>query len=246
MLFVCVAAGNAAATTTYPDYFGPSVTFTGIQESDSLGDPEPLFGAPTGSGDRLLFFPTTFSASAAGDGGHDETGSQLQFTASGNGPTDTIESIKLTEYGDADLSGIGSATTGTYVSMAGFVTVTETLSGPIPDVVISFGESGSGADFTVVFTPSNLLSLPDDSDLTLWSGTVEIDVSAFVPNATSVDVAFDNDLYASSEAGTTAFIQKKVVDAPAIIIEVVPEPSTFLLLSGGLVIMLSGRRARRR
>jgi hypothetical protein len=215
-----VSGRYASATTGHPDYFGPTVDITGIQETSSFGDPEPLFGAPTGSGDRLLFFPTTFSASAAGVGGFDATGAQLQFTISVDGPTETIQSIKLTDYGDADLSGVGTAATGTFVGMSGFVTVTETLSGPIAPVVISF--ASSGADFAPVFTPSDLLGLPGDSGVTLWSGTVEIDVSAFVPNATVVDVAFDNDLFASSEAGTTALIQKKVVDAPAIIIEVVP------------------------
>ena len=55
-----------------------------------------------------------------------------------------------------------------------------------------------------------------------------------------------NDLYAFSEAGTSAQIQKKVVNGPAVMIEVVPEPGTALLVGGGLLIMsLRGRRTGR-
>ena len=103
-------AQAAAATTTYPDHVGGNVSFTGIQETSTFGDPEPLFGAPTGAGNSLHFFPASFSASSAG-GGFDQTGSQLQLNISANTALDTILFVNITEFGDALLTGVGTAAT---------------------------------------------------------------------------------------------------------------------------------------
>ncbi len=62
------------------------------------------------------------------------------------------------------------------------------------------------------FTPSDGFFLPGDLGVTLWSGAVSIDVASVVSNATKVTFSFDNDLIATSEGGTTAIIQKKVVE----------------------------------
>ena len=231
-----VWAGTAGALTFYTDVIGTDVSFTSIQEASSFGDPEPLFGQPLGSGNQLLFFPLTFSASAAG-GGFDQTGSQLQLMITANGPLDVIDTVKITEFGDATLSGVGTAATGTFASMSGFLQVTEVLGLPIAPVVIGF---------LGTFTPSDLLALPGDAGTTIWTGSTSIDVAAIVPNATKATLSFDNDLSAFTEVGTTATIQKKVVSGPAIIIEVIPEPATGGLLLGGLLALAAsrGRRAK--
>ena len=225
VLVATFAAQAAVGLSLYNPVVGTNVSFTGIQESSSFGDPEPLFGQPTGSGNQLLFFPPQFLATAAG-GTFDQTGSQLQLTVAGNGPTDTITTILIDEFGDALLLGSGTAATGTYASMSGFVTVLEDINGPITPVVIGF---------VGTFSPSAMLALPGDAGTTLWSGSVAVDVAAQVPNATKAFLSFDNDLTAFSEVGTSAKIQKKVVDGPAIVVTVIPEPTTGALLSLGLV-----------
>ena len=55
LAMLLLAAGMAGATVSHPDYFGPNYSFTSIQETSTFGDPEPLFGAPLGVGDSLLF-----------------------------------------------------------------------------------------------------------------------------------------------------------------------------------------------
>lgn len=234
---VGIAVAPAAwATTAYTDVIGTNVSFTGIQESSSYGDPEPLFDQPIGSGNQLLFFPPNFVAQSTG-GGVDATGSQLQLTMSGNSVVDTITQINITEYGDWNLSGFGgTAATGVQISMTGFLTVMEDTSGPITPVVIPI--SGT-------FAPKSLWDFPTDGPNSgLWSGGFSVDVTAYVANATVIELSLDNDMFAGSEGGTSAKIQKKVVDGPAVVIEVIPEPGTALLVGTGLAIM--GLRARRR
>ena len=174
------------------------VSFLDVTETSGFGDPVPLFGPPTISGNGLNFFPLTFSATVAG-GGVEQTGSQLQTTLAATGGG-VIATIAIDEFGDVDLSGVGTAATGTFVSMAGAVTVLETTSGPIAPIVVPFAGT---------FTPSDLLSLPGDLGVTLWSGSVQVDVGSVVPNATRATLSFDNDLVAASEIGTTALVQKK-------------------------------------
>lgn len=233
-------AGQVGATTVYGTYVGPNVTYSNMQETATstlpVPDAEPLFEAPIGLGNQLLFFPTNFRANAA-DGSYDTTGSQFQTLIMGTSPTDVLTQFNITEFGDAQIGGAGgTAATGTYAAMVGFLTVLETTSGPIAPVVIPF----VGA-----FAPSDVLDYVNNFGTSVWSATVSIDISAYVPNATKIQLSLDNDLAAYSEPGTTASIQKKVVNGPAVVISVVPEPGTGILVGGGLLIMsLRNRRSR--
>lgn len=242
LVALLVAAPAAAVTIDYGTFAGSTVTFSGPNNGLCLGGvcetpnsgATGLFGAPSVSGDQLLFFPSAFSASAAGAGGFGSAGSQLQVTITSDSPlVDFIDEITLTEFGDSLLLGAGTAATGTFAGMSGFVTVTEVLGVSIAPVIIGW---------TGTLTPSDTLSLPGDAGVTLWSGSAVIDIASVVANATQVTLSFDNNLYAYSEGGTSAFIQKKVLSGPAVLISV-PEPGTMALLCGGLLgLALHARR----
>lgn len=240
-------AGSASALTTYTDVNTGYWTFSGIQESSTYGDPEPLFAQPIAFGDDLGFLPPNFVALASGAGGFDATGSHLQLFIEGNNPGQFIETLNFTEFGDIVLTsfppGGGTSATGTFASLAGFVTVLEVNNAPVAPIVISFGPSGSGADVLVTFTPGATTGLPGDAGTTIWSAGFSMDIASVVANATRVQLSLDNDLFAGSEAGTSAKIQKKVVDGPSIVISV-PEPSALALLAlGCLALGLHTRRS---
>lgn len=261
VLVASLVSGSAAfATNTWTSYFGTSISFTNIQETSNLGDPELppagagtcCFGQPTGSGDSLLFFPTDFVAEASGVGGFDSTGAQLQVLLTATGPTATIDQIWIHEFGDATLVGpAGTGGTGAMASMAGFVTVLEINGIAVAPIVIGFNAGGlSDPGVTAAFTPvaigDGTYARPAFIGTTLWNGKATIDLQSVVPNVTKAQLSLDNDLYAYSElAGNSAKIQKKVVTGPSIIIGVIPEPSTALLLGAGLAALAVRARSRR-
>lgn len=239
---VLIAAPSAQALTNYGDLNGTSVDFLDINETSLTGDPEPLFGAPslTGGGNQITFFPTTFIASASGAGGFDQTGGLLNLTIMGASPTDTITSVIIQEFGDFLFAGVGFTTgTNVTVTLSGDLTILEDINGAIAPVVIGFTATGN-------FSPEadGSFEAPTyGSGGFSWDGGVNIDVASAVPDATKAELQLNNFLFAFSEAGTAATIQKKVTDA-AIVITVVPEPGTALLMFGGLIAL--GIRARGR
>jgi hypothetical protein len=231
LLVALLAPHAATGTTVHGNFFGTNYDYLGVQETSTFGDPEPLFGAPIIVGDSLFFSPTTFSASAAGAGGFDQTGAQLQSTIKSSGLA-IIDQILIDEFGEVDLSGVGTAATGAFISMSGVVTVVQTTGGPCV---------GCQIPFVGIFSPGDLYGLPGDLGQTLFQGSVFVDVGAVYPNATEVFLSFDNDMFVSSEAGTTAIMEKK----PTIIVTVIPEPGTFALLGAGVLGLALRARGRR-
>lgn len=237
-----LAAGSASATVMYGGWVGPNVTFSNVQETSAAG-PEPLWDAPTYVGNQMLFFPSAFVATTNG-GGTSFVSSQLQAQFSGTSALDVITAINITEFGDYTIGGFGgTGATGAYASTSGIVTVLADINGPIAPVEIPF---------VATYTPASnessglvLFDYPNDFGTGIWSASVMVDVASVVPNATVVQLSLDNALFAASEGGTSSLIQKKVVDGPAVAINVIPEPGTAILVGAGLLVLgLRGRRGR--
>jgi hypothetical protein len=248
-LLVIGTALPAFATTSYPSYFGPNISFTGIQETSSFGDPEPAccFGAPTGSLNQLIFLPPNFTATATGASGSDSTGAQLQLVMTATTPSTYIDLVLIDEFGDASLVGPSNAGTGVFAGMSGFLTVLEVNGAPVSPTVIGFNAgSGVNGSMSPAAVGSTGLDRINHPGTTLWSGHVAVNVAAIVPNATKVALSWDNDLFAYTQAGgNTAKIQKKVVDGPATTITVIPEPGTAALFGIGLLGLSLRARSRR-
>jgi len=223
LTLVCVGlslvfASAASATVNHGDFLGTGVDFLQVSETtNSAGDPEPLWFAPTlaGSGDQLLFFPPSYTSSCAA-GSSDVTSSLLTTTIEAH-PGGTIEIVSLTEAGDAVLTSFppfGDPSTNASAAIAGFVTVTEDTGGPIAPVVIPF---------VGTFLPTDTFSLPGDFGTSNWTGSILVDVAAVVPNATKAQLSLDNTLTTNCAPGqTSALIQKKVVSGPTVAIAVNP------------------------
>lgn len=253
-LIAVVALGfgqSAFATTVHPTYTGPQIDFTLIQETTqtpAFGPPdgEPLFGAPTGVGNSLQFFPTAFSA-VGGAGSFDDTHSLLQVEMESLNPTfDTIDIINITEFGDALISGPGgTAATAIFLRMSGTITITETTAGAINE---TFNWSGTFNVGTPAGAGAAFFDYTTNLGNTNWSGTASIDVGALLATkgifdgATKAVLTYNDQIQAFSEATTSATVNKKAATGPGVIIEVIPEPTTGLLLAGGLIAL--GIRAR--
>lgn len=253
----------AAMPVPYPDLVGPMFQFVGsptfvdptynptglMQETNDDGSNTALYGPPTLSGNSLLFTPANFLAQATGAAGYDTTGAQFQVVIESVLSTAVIDAVKISEIGDTTLGIVGTGATGTLASMGGVLTITHTTAGalPVPISICFPGPAGGpcAAASGVTYTPAQFFVLPTNLGTTSWSATTYIDVKSIVPNATRAILSLDNDLSAFSEAGTTAKIQKKVVNGPSVIIDVIPEPGTFALVCGGLLVMSVRARKNR-
>lgn len=231
LLASLLLASPAGATTFHTDVITPNFTFDNIDETSSFGDPEPLFGQPTGIGDSLHFSPPNFTALTSGAGGFDGTGALLHVEVMANAINTPLLSLDIQEKGDYTLLGPGTASTYVYMSMSGYVEVIATI-------------SGTNLLYTFPILDTLLVSMPIAPPPTqLWSMGVFIDIASVIPDVTKVKIYLDNDLYALSEAGTVAKVQKKITSG--LVITPTPEPSTLMLIGGGLLASLLGTRKRK-
>lgn len=241
----------SAAPINYGDFSGTTVMYLDVTEDTNTGDTQPLFGAPTVSGDSLDFDPVGFSANSSGGGPPDQTDGQLNFMISAIG-TNVIDSIFLSEAGDTSLarSIVSNEDAFTQVTANVFVDILEVDGSPINAINVSGQMS---------FTPSGgdyLLSTDGAGNPTFntsWSGNYFLDLGPILSannitgDATKVSVALDNTLTASSGPNSSAFIAKKDFDGVSITTNpdpnMIPEPTTAVLALGGLL-MLTGSRRR--
>ena len=235
-----------AAPINYGDFAGSTVMYLDVTETaNTPGDSEPQYGAPSILGDKLDFDPAGFTATSTG-GLPDLTDGQLNFTMMGV-PGAAISTISLSEGGDYNLLGTGTAATQIHYGLGlTSIVVLEVDGSPLASPV-SLGAISTGG--------SDDLSLGADL-LTPWSLDMLYDVNAaldaakvdYIVGATKLEIAIDNTLAAISEASSIAFIAKKdfMVDVTVTPFDPfnIPEPSTFVLLGLALCGVVAGGSLR--
>ena len=222
LALLALASVSVGGTFNYGDYAGSApgqADFLNVRE-ESLTDPGPLFGSPARVGNALTFSPVSFAA-AAQNGSQDVTAGTLRLDIDA-GAGYLLEEVTIQEFGDYLLAGGGTAAT--FAQVAGTVTI-EALDGP--ETII--------ADLLAAPTPP--YALPADLGGGTWTATKTVDLSGL--GFRRVSLSFADELSAESEAGTTAFIEKKDISGLLI---VVPEPASAALIGVGACLGLLRRR----
>ena len=228
----------SAAPINYGDFAGSTVMYRQVTE-DSATDPTPLFGAPTIAGDSLDFNPTAFVSNSSG-GAIDSTIGVLDFTIEALF-ANVIEEIQLREAGDYTIFGAGGAGTSATVSAPIFINIVE---------VDGLSVTPINFNTNMVFTPSaGDYNLADDGAGfgVIWVGILDIDVNqvlidqgiSFEFGATEIKFIMNNILATTSEAGSSAEIQKKDL---GLSITIVPEPASLALFTLGTALIATRRR----
>lgn len=252
-LAIQLPAQSVAAPINHGNFFGATVDYLDVTEDTNSGDTQPLFGAPTISGDSLDFDPVGFSANSSGGGPPDQTDGQLSFMISAKGGN-VIETLSLTEAGDTSLarSIVSLEDAYTRVTANIFVDILEVDYAPVAMTI--------NANGVMTFTPSGgeyFLSVDGAGNPTYntsWTGNffLELDpilaANGITGKATKIGVNLDNTLTASSGPNSSALIAKKDFDGVVITVNpdpnVVPEPSTCVLAAIGMLAAFGARRFR--
>lgn len=244
--FCLLPALAGAAPVVHGDFAGLDLGFESVTETTSTaGDPMELVGAPTPSGNSLLFSPAQLVSSASA-GASDGTSSDLSIRLAAN-PGRSLTEVAIQMLGDSQLTAFppfGTPATNASVQLAGTATVLETASGPIAPVVIPF---------LATATPTGNFSLPVDFGTAVWSLDTTIDIGAVVPDTTVVELQLALALASNTPDGqTSATIQGKVLTVGATLVDgpppgpdpsaPIPEPSSALVFAIGLVVVSRVRR----
>jgi hypothetical protein len=221
-----------AASISYGTHAGNTVIYEDVTESSGT-DPVPLFGAPIVSGDSIDFNPVLFNAfSQFGSPPVDLTNGLLSFVLKAK-PGFALNNVTFNEGGLTIVTGTGTDNTYTKVSAVGFLNIYEVDH-------ISTGINPVSTQFQMTFThrADGLWELATDglARPEVWTGSDFVDLDAvltaagvpFTFGATKVSVVLNNSLIASSESGSTAFIDKKDFGGLSITVNI-PEPSTAIL-----------------
>ncbi len=228
--FFATVCGLAIGAATLPawtnhadilhgDFNGSTVSYLGVTEAATTDDPDLLYGAPTITGDTLVFSPTGDFASEAPDNGDagDSTDGKLSFTLSAS--SGLLDSLIITEFGEYSVFAVGSDEAGAFIS---------------GEVLIS---SGGNLLLTAPIVISPVPPFLGGSGTGVWIGLAEIDLSGL--GVSEVDIVINNTLQTVANGAATANVTKSGFSINA----VVPEPSVIvLMLAGGGLIAARRRR----
>lgn len=232
-----------ALAASYGNFVDPTGTVSYLNVHDLNG----LFGAPSVSLDSLDFTPTTFQAKCTqcptGVSTSDTLILDIQ-SISGR----QLDQIEITEGLDYTIQSF---------DLAGFASVS-VLADVFVEILAVDGQptSGISANVPITLTPSNasVFGLGAQASGIMLGTTGLIDLQSILTNGggagdvTSVRVSFGNVLQAFHDgSGGQALIRKRDADFLSLTVlgsaSNIPEPSTALLMMGGLA-LLAGRRPR--
>lgn len=273
------APQQAMAGKVWGDYLGPTLDFLGVEDtltselSDGIQDPNTgdyyIFGKPSRIGNSLLFQPTQFVSISDSSELSDTTAGTLTVDLMAKGGN-FLDKLTLSEFGDYQLSGVGTQNASADIFAGMFVAVTEiSFDGGTTTQFPTFGVPIFNGSMAFTSTPAGTaqpfdFNNGDDADPSSsnWTGSLLIDITAglqtfeafpgFFPYlgavATKASVSFNNDLATSADTNTTALIQKKFIGGPGVVLEVegpiVPEPTSLALLALGLASVAFTRRRK--
>jgi hypothetical protein len=237
-------SANTIAYNALPE--GVHMTYTGVQETSmSAGDTAPLFGAPTISGDSIVFLSMSFTSQAS-NGAVDITDGKLEMTIeSKNNPDWYIDRLYMREFGDTTL--VGSGGTSLTKSTAACHLILSILE---VDRVATWVPVG----FDMTMSEGGVWTMNQGVGMTAhgWNGIWDQNVTTLLQNyggghATKVQLTFDNTLTTSSELNTSAYIAKKAVGlqvTPLMVGEEppIPEPATLGMMAVGAMALLARKR----
>ncbi len=234
-----------AGTFPFGDFAGTDVMFLGVTENN--GEPNSLFAPPSGPnvfGNTLHLDPENFSSQSGNNSAH-LIDSTLTTTIM-SGPGKVITSVSISELGDYSLGGLIGGQAFAEVGAAFFWTVLEidnqpaNLATQATNLILGTGAGANGGTYN---RPG------DDGTAVIWNGIANIDLAGFLASqningdVTKVRLRFDNTLQTAADDVSNAFIKKKSVDI-SVTTEMIPEPTSALLLVLGLTAMPWARRNR--
>lgn len=230
---------DASADIVYPNLFGNDVAYVNISEDKGL------FGAPLVTGNSLVFTPSAFEVQAE-DGAVELLDGTVEFTVYAEGQF-PLSTITIQESGAYNFVGRG-ATEDTFASVSLLGSVVFLEAGGR-----SLSQGTQPAVFTIPFLVTDATEDDNGPLINAWRGSATIDLQALAEDAGfDADTAsringaafvINNQLVASSEDGTIAFVDKKTLGA--MVVTVVPEPATAGIAAAGLLGLSLRRRNRR-
>jgi hypothetical protein len=221
---VAALAGSALAQVPWVPPNGSGMFFTyanGLSQNGLFGNPSLIGGV------QFAFTPTNFIANSVnGSGASVPDLLQVELTANAG---NRFTMIRVTEFGSWGITGGGT------VQASGSLNLIDLINVRAPAIApLSAGMTTPNVQPMPIATPGS----------GTWSGSVTIDLTQIIgPDWTKLRLSFTNVLQATSIAGGSSFIDKKIVSGPSIFIEIFPAPGSATLLALGGLVATRRRRA---